>query len=391
MAVTTIITNKESKFSNVLIYILGILGVGLVVFFGGQVIENLDNLRGKSGVSVEVQNNSAQIIIDNQKVGDTIYTSKDLKPGTKTITLKSDTRQYQTSISFVAAENGTMPIVGIIRDLGVSDFFSSGQEFWFEKDKSGNVLRIISEPQGAAVSIDGSKIGETTFSSNSISTGTYELKITYSGYEPQVSSITIQKGFTLNGNVKLFPYPTPLEPKVFPDSSNLYDLSIDNASATSDTQSWVKAVVYWNTTRGINIAGVTNPKDKAFDYFIDYKGNTYDADGNAITKPEDFEKIKGAKREGYLGRVSDGAGLTKEAKEAFTGLGTKGVSAKTAMIKTTPTGWLRVRDAASLSGNEIAKVNVGDKFPVLETATGWVKIQVSATAAGWVSADYVGL
>ena len=50
MPVTTIMTKKEGLPSFV-IYLLGIVGVGLVVFFGGQVIENLGNLGGKAGVS----------------------------------------------------------------------------------------------------------------------------------------------------------------------------------------------------------------------------------------------------------------------------------------------------------------------------------------------------
>ena len=64
---------------------------------------------------------------------------------------------------------------------------------------------------------------------------------------------------------------------------------------------------------------------------------------------------------------------------------------KQAKIKTTPTGWLRVRSEPSLDGTEITRVDTGGIYRVLEEQTGWVKIRVSDTSEGWVSADYVEL
>ncbi|MCL4384052.1 SH3 domain-containing protein [Patescibacteria group bacterium] len=58
-------------------------------------------------------------------------------------------------------------------------------------------------------------------------------------------------------------------------------------------------------------------------------------------------------------------------------------------IKTTETGWLRVRDAAAASGKEIARVNPGEKYVLLEENNGWSKIKVNATISGWVSSAYV--
>ena len=88
MAVTTIINNRENKYSTALIYVLGIIGIGLVVFFGGKVIETILNKNGKAGLTVETVYSQAEVIIDGEKIGETPYTSKDLKPGNKTITIK---------------------------------------------------------------------------------------------------------------------------------------------------------------------------------------------------------------------------------------------------------------------------------------------------------------
>ncbi len=382
MPVTTIMTKKEGGLPSFLIYILGIIGVGLVVFFGGQVIENIGNLGRKAGINVNTINGKASVSIDGQKVGDTPYTANNLKPGTKTIILKNDSRQYQTSLNFIPSENGTLHVVGIIHDLGTSEVFSSGLEFWFEKDNSGNPLRIISEPTGATVSIDGSEVGKTPFSSNNVTGGNYELKISYPNYETQTSSITVQKGYTLNGKIKLFPYPLPPQPKVFEGSPGLYDLSLDNADATADTQSWVKGVIYWNTTRKTGLS---------FDYYLDYKGNLFDREGKPVIVT-DFSKMGELKTGGYLGKTSDGPGLTAEAKQTFLALSGKViVGGSTATVLPTPTEWLRVRDSASLNGNEISRVDTGGQYTVLDKATGWVKIKVSDTITGWVSADYVKL
>jgi hypothetical protein len=63
------------------------------------------------------------------------------------------------------------------------------------------------------------------------------------------------------------------------------------------------------------------------------------------------------------------------------------------IIKETGTGWLRVRENPSgTSDNEVARVNVGDKLPFLESSqTGWYKIEYETGKEGWVSAQYAQL
>ncbi len=388
MAVSTI-RGKDNKFSTIFIYFLGILGIALIVFFGGEIIRNMTGLGGKSGLTVEVISGETQVFVNNKNLGKTPFESKDIKPGNNVVTLKNESRQYQTSIKFLASRKDMIHAVGIIRDLGISDIFSSGQEFWFDKDNPNDTLRIVSDPSEATIYIDGSEVGKTPFSSSAITSGDYELKISYPGYESQIARINVQKGYTLNGSIKLFPYPVPAVAKAFEGSSNLYDLSLDNPTVTSDTQSWVKGILYWNTTRGINIDDVGSNKEKLFDYFIDYKGGIYNLDGNPVVTQQDFENLKDIKRGAYLGRVSDGEGLTAEAKEAIDSLSKFGVTAsKTATIKATPLGWLRVRESASLNSAEISKVNSGNTYAVLEESVGWVKIKVSDTIEGWVSSSY---
>ena len=388
MAVSTIRSDKNS-FSTALIYFLGILGIALIVFFGGGLITG--GFGGKGVLSVQVTNGTAQILVDGKVLGDTPLESNNIKPGTNTIIIKNSTQQYQTSIKFLPAKKGVSFAVGIVRDLGVSDLFSSGQEFWFDKGSPQDTLKIISDPSGATVYIDGAEIGKTPFSSSAITTGDYEIKITLAGYETQTSRINIQKGYTLNGSIKMFPYPISPTVAAFAGSPNLYDGTLDNLDITSDTQNWVKGLLYWNQTRGISIDNIGLNKGKVFDYYIDYKGNIFDSEGTILGTAQNLEKLKGATRGLYLGRASDGVGLTKEAKDALTSLSQIGVTSQIETIKNTGTGWLRVRSIAGLSGTEVARATTGTKYPVLGTVAGWIEIKVSDTISGWVSADYVTL
>lgn len=57
-------------------------------------------------------------------------------------------------------------------------------------------------------------------------------------------------------------------------------------------------------------------------------------------------------------------------------------------IKETPTGWLRVRAMASTSGAEVAKVNPGEKYTVLEEKSGWYKIEYEQGKEGWIASQY---
>ena len=394
MAVSTISNDDKKPFSTGLIYFLGILGVALVVFFGGELLRNLSGLSNKAVLNVVVQNGKAEVMVNNTKVGDTPFESKDIKPGNNTVAIRSDTRQYQTEIKFLPSKKDTAYTVSIARDLGVSDIFSSGQDMWFDKDGSDNTLRVLSNPSGAKVIIDNSEVGTTPFTSSAISNGNYDLKIIYPGYETSEMRVNVQKGYVLNISAKLFPYPVTPEIKMFEGSNNLYNISIDDPAVTSDTQAWVKGIIYWNDTRGLNVQDVGMNKDRVFDYFIDYKGGIYDKDGTLLASQEDLKKISNANRGAYLGASSEAKGITEEARRALELLGDSGIKSvdkETAKIKTTPLGWLRVRKNPDLSGEELTKVNTGETYDVLEKASGWIKIKVSETLEGWVSETYVEL
>jgi len=384
---------QKFKFSNILIVLTAILVLALLVFGGRAIYKWLRNMGGKSAIAVDVAYGRADVFFNNENLGVTPVDLEDVKPGENKITLKSSDRTYETTIKFLSNTDKYIHKVGVFRDLGVSNLFSSGQDLWFDESTSEVVLRIISDPIEADVYIDGTKIGKTPYTSSKLTEGDYDIRIDKVGYEEQKARIRIQKGYTSNISVKLFPRPVPSKVSQFEGSEGLFDVSSNNNEITADTKTWVKAVVYWNQTRGINIDDVGLNKELVFDYFIDYNGSVFDKMGNPVIEDEDFESLGEVDKGTYLGRISDGPGLSEPAKialEKVTKIPT-GNDEQQTMVKILPTGvgWLRVRAEATTGSSELAKVDVGNEYVLLEDGVEWVRIKVSDDVEGWVSKAYV--
>ncbi len=379
MAVPTFIPKKNTNISQVLIYIFAILGIGLLVYFGANVIKNFGNLKGKSGLSVSVLHGEAEVHLNGEFLGATPFESRDIKSGENKIKVKNSDVSYNVSLDFSPNSE-----IAMNRDLGISDVFSSGQNFWLKDSENDTVLSIISEPAGAKVFVDNTQLGTTPYSTNSLTKGEYDLRVEIVGYETQTARIKIQEGYLLNVALKMFPLPVPTKIDLLEGSTSLYDINSSDSIVNSNSEEWVKAIIYWNQTRGINLADTGMNKELMFDYFLDYSGNIFDKEGNKVTEEFSLEDFaKGA----YLRRVSEGEGLTEAAREVLKTLDV--VSGKQGTIKTTGTGWLNVRSEPGLNGEILTKVDVGDVFAVLEEGTGWVKLKVSDTVEGWVSSTYV--
>jgi len=64
---------------------------------------------------------------------------------------------------------------------------------------------------------------------------------------------------------------------------------------------------------------------------------------------------------------------------------------KSAKIKKTETGWLRVRESYSATSNEVAKVKPDEKYKIIDQKDDWIKIDLGNGAAGWISAKYADI
>jgi len=57
-------------------------------------------------------------------------------------------------------------------------------------------------------------------------------------------------------------------------------------------------------------------------------------------------------------------------------------------IDSPDTGWVRVRAEASTAGEELAKVDHGQKFPFKSESSGWYEIEYETGKTGWISGKY---
>lgn len=57
-------------------------------------------------------------------------------------------------------------------------------------------------------------------------------------------------------------------------------------------------------------------------------------------------------------------------------------------ILNTPTGFLRVRQEASIASAEIGRVNPGDSLPMLAEQNGWYNVQLPDGKTGWISVSF---
>ncbi len=67
---------------------------------------------------------------------------------------------------------------------------------------------------------------------------------------------------------------------------------------------------------------------------------------------------------------------------------TPGAAGGKVKILETETGWLRVRAEANSASSEVARVNPGEEYELIEKSSGWVKINLGSKQ-GWVSDAYV--
>jgi len=337
----------------------------------------------EASLSVETME-PASVYLNNKLIGDTPIKRVSIPSGPGEVKVQSKTNPnlvYQTSLEVEPRAE-----VSIVRDLGISSFFSSGRDLWLEKGRTS--ITVISRPTGASVFLDGAEMGKTPFSSASITEGEYDLKISAPSFEPQTMRIRVVKGYKLSVSAQLFPIPLPHNPKIFEDSGGLWDLTIDDEN-TASSQDRAKAVVYWMRTRP---QAISSGETINFEYFLDYRGNIYDGEGNLVSDlVSGSGGIAGLRKEsvgGYLGFDSTKPGLTPEAKKAYETIFGEGTS-QVVKVLDTGTGWLRVRKSPGLTGEEIDRVKTGETFPVLERQPEWIKIKLKNGQEGWVSSAFV--
>lgn len=82
------------------------------------------------------------------------------------------------------------------------------------------------------------------------------------------------------------------------------------------------------------------------------------------------------------------AGATTTASSSASISPTPSISVTKVRILQTGTGFLRVRDDASLGGKEVGRVSPGQDYALLDEKPGWFEIQMTEKSSGWISSQY---
>lgn len=91
----------------------------------------------------------------------------------------------------------------------------------------------------------------------------------------------------------------------------------------------------------------------------------------------------------YLGINGTNTVVGKDKKASPSATVTPQVAVKRVRVLQTPNGFLRVREEASVTAQEVTRVNTGEEFEVSDESTGWYKIKMPTSEEGWVSSQYV--
>lgn len=230
--------------------------------------------------------------------------------------------------------------------------------------KPSSGVSIISEPTEATVFINQKEVGKTPFEDKNLSVGEYVVKIS-------------KDKASWQGQVKLTPGTVTVINR---------DLADDPSSAAGET-------LTLNRGRGLTI--ISNPTGAA----VEIDGKAY---GNTplTTDIETGQHTILLSQTNYLKRsiradLPNNFNLTVSVNLA---LSEADLSATTTpainvtpevIVKQTPTGFLRVRDKASLNGKEIAQVKPGESLVLLEELGSWDRVRLTNGTEGFVSSAYV--
>lgn len=284
-----------------------------------------------SGLQITTDGIASSVLLNGNKVGMTPFSDQELKPGTYTVRLEpedSELAMYETSITLYPTTLAVMNWT-----FGRTAETSGGVIYELDplKKKTDANLSIASIPDGAIVKVDDVSQGFTPVLMKSMTPGTHRFQVTLPSYKDEEESINIAEGFQMNVTVKL------AKQKVSETVGNEV-VATDSAEASDS-------------------AKVATPSSKP----------STTPKASLSPKPE----------------------VSKAASSSAKPTSSTAVPGKTVTIKETGTGWLRVRETASSSGKELAKVDVGESFPFFETQSGWTQIEYEKGKKGWVSSQYV--
>ena len=240
--------------------------------------------------------------------------------------------------------------------------------------KSG--VEIITYPT-AKVTINGKDAGQTPYKNNSLDSGEVDIKLSANGMDWErkvhlesgantVINWEFGKGIDESGGYILYFESTGDKSKAGMLISSNPDRT---AIAIDDEIKGYSPIRLDDIGEGDKKLTVSGPGFKSISSFVKF------VNGYQLVIKADLAK----EAEILVSTETPVAAESSGSAELITNLVT---------IKSTETGWLRVRSEPSNSAAEVAKVKPAERHPLMKEDNGWYLINMGNGTSGWISAKY---
>lgn len=287
-----------------------------------------------SGLEVRTTNGAdVQIYLDELHLGQSPLEKRDIQPGTYTLRLEpssTDQQPYETQIHLYPKT-----MTSVVWSFDGSQPSGNGEILELEPLASDEraELSVITVPEGAKISLDTQSYGLSPVVVDNVDPGQYTLSVDAVAHNKKAFTINIQPGYRLHVFARL----------TKEDAALQVDDSVD---AAEDAES---------PNTNDNLEEVLEPSDR----------ESSDAARRSLPTPKPS--------------ASPSPQPSQNPEKPYV------------LITETGTGWLRVRDQASSAGQEVARVDVGGKYPYISTLNGWYEIEYSPGNTGWISGQYADI
>lgn len=141
-----------------------------------------------SGISILSLPSEASVFLDNEEVGKTPYTNKNLDEGNYVVKIDKDGTKWEGKVKLTS---GTISVIN--RDLASDSASSAGEVLILEKGKG---LTVVSNPTDSDVEIDGKSYGKTPITVD-IEVGEHTILLSHTNFLKRSIRADLPNGFNL--------------------------------------------------------------------------------------------------------------------------------------------------------------------------------------------------
>ncbi|MBN1618107.1 PEGA domain-containing protein [Candidatus Dojkabacteria bacterium] len=165
-----------------------------------------------AALTVNSPGGKADVYLDGKKIGETPYSSANLKSGEYQIELRRETESsdfYQSIGRKINLEPDTRAFIEA--EIGPTEEFSSLKVAYYQKSQNSKPTILLDiTPKDADLWIDGEKTSISDSNIVTLSEGEHTVKVEQTGYEPLDVEVISRSGYTLIVEVKLMTKPIDL-------------------------------------------------------------------------------------------------------------------------------------------------------------------------------------